>query len=109
MRTAQAHRYMKTSCLALVAVLATASAFAPVPSSRVARASPQSRARVVVAEGTYWEGEAPPSKVLGNLAGAPSILLGPASGVFLLVGLYCVASSQIFQVRTRSPRCMRVW
>ena len=94
---------MKTACLALVAVLATASAFAPVPSSRVARASPQSRARVVVAEGTYWEGEAPPSKVLGNLAGAPSILLGPASGVFLLIGLYCVASSQIFQVRALSP------
>ena len=59
------------------------------------------------AEGTYWEARLR-VKVLGNLAGAPSILLGRVRR-FLLVGLYCVAGSQIFQVRTRSPRCMRVW
>ena len=46
-------------------------------------------------EDTYWEGEAPPSYVLGNLANAPSGLLGPMSGIFLLVGLYCVSASQL--------------
>merc|ERR1711965_184322 len=49
----------------------------------------------MVMEDTYWEGEAPPSYVLGNLANAPSGLLGPMSGVFLLVGLYCVSASQL--------------
>jgi len=47
------------------------------------------------AEDTYWEGEAPPSYVLGNLQNAPSGLLGPASGIFLAIGLYCVSASQI--------------
>merc|ERR1719271_2239539 len=46
------------------------------------------------AEDTYWEGEAPPSYVLGNLQNAPSGLLGPASGIFLAIGLYCVSASQ---------------
>ena len=49
----------------------------------------------MVMEDTYWEGEAPPSYVLGNLANAPSGLLGPMSGIFLLVGMYCVSASQL--------------
>jgi hypothetical protein len=38
-------------------------------------------------ETTYWEGKAPPSKVLGPfLSKIPSGVLGPASLVFLIVG-----------------------
>ena len=40
-------------------------------------------------------GEAPPSYVLGNLANAPSGLLGPMSGIFLLVGMYWRSASQL--------------
>ena len=83
---------------ALLALLtATASAFstsrATLPSvRRVAQTAPKAQLSM---EDTYWEGEAPPSYVLGNLANAPSGLLGPMSGVFLLVGLYCVSASQL--------------
>ena len=85
---------MKLSLFALVAV---ATAF--VPNSRqlapvhrrVAKAAP----KALSMEDTYWEGEAPPSYVLGNLQNAPSALLGPVSGIFLVVGLYCVGASQL--------------
>ena len=83
--------------LALLALLTGAAAFvskrAPLPARRVAARRPTRAAMVM--EDTYWEGEAPPSYVLGNLANAPSGLLGPMSGVFLLVGLYCVSASQL--------------
>ena len=82
---------------ALLALLTGAAAFvskrAPLPARRVAARRPTRAAMVM--EDTYWEGEAPPSYVLGNLANAPSGLLGPMSGVFLLVGLYCVSASQL--------------
>ena len=41
--------------------------------------------------------------MLGNLANAPSGLLGPMSGVFLLVGLYCVSASQLGSPLTAAP------
>lgn len=73
---------------------------ASVATAFVAPRKPLSGARVArpmtMEDSTYWEGDAPPSQVLGNLASAPSALLGPVSGIFLLVGLYCVAASQIF-------------
>ena len=83
--------------LALLALLTGAAAFvskrAPLPARRVAARRPTRAAMVM--EDTYWEGEAPPSYVLGNLANAPSGLLGPMSGIFLLVGMYCVSASQL--------------
>jgi len=82
-------------------LVATAAAFvAPhskkaLPAARVTRAPTKA---AMTMEDTYWEGEAPPSYVLGNLQNAPAALLGPVSGIFLLVGLYCVA------VRPPRPR-----
>ena len=83
---------MKTAIIGFLCV-ATASAFvAPhkkaLPAARVTRAPTKA---AMTMEDTSWEGEAPPSYVLGNLQNAPSALLGPVSGIFLLVGLYCVA------------------
>mmetsp|Transcript_33616 Transcript_33616/g.103181 ORF Transcript_33616/g.103181 Transcript_33616/m.103181 type:complete len:126 (+) Transcript_33616:163-540(+) len=83
--------------LLLAALCATAAAF----TSAGRRALPTHRAAAkrapaaMTMEDTYWEGEAPPSYVLGNLAGAPSALLGPVSGIFLIIGLYCVSASQL--------------
>lgn len=94
------YKMVSARLLVLAALVASASAFAPAPKPLarpvVQKAHPRA-ARTIVAEGPYWEGEAPPSKVLGNMAAIPSIVLGPMSGVALGVGLYCVASSQIFQ------------
>ena len=82
--------------LALLALLTGAAARVSggaAPRARVA-ARRSTRAAMVM-EDTYWEGEAPPSYVLGNLANAPSGLLGASSGIFLLVGMYCVSASQL--------------
>lgn len=97
-RTARPAGRRNMARLALLALLSGAAAL--VPNSRRALPARRSAARMqmkstMVMEDTYWEGEAPPSYVLGNLANAPSGLLGPMSGVFLLVGLYCVSASQL--------------
>mmetsp|Transcript_24217 Transcript_24217/g.72660 ORF Transcript_24217/g.72660 Transcript_24217/m.72660 type:complete len:126 (+) Transcript_24217:75-452(+) len=85
----------RLATLALLAGAASAFVSRPArlaPVRRAARAAPKAQ---LTMEDTYWEGEAPPSYVLGNLAGAPSALLGPVSGIFLMVGLYCVSASQL--------------
>ena len=106
------YKMVSARLLVLAALVASASAFAPAPKPLarpvVQKAHPRA-ARTIVAEGTYWEGEAPPSKVLGNMAAIPSIVLGPKSGVALGVGLYCVASSQFFQRHVHVQRSSRGW
>ncbi len=51
--------------------------------------------------GMYWEGKAPPSKVLGPfLSKIPSVVLGPVSLVFLVAGLYACHESNVFHTLT---------
>jgi hypothetical protein len=45
---------------------------------------------------TYWEGEAPPSSVLGVGEKIPSTLFGPLSLVALVAGTFFVHESNIF-------------
>jgi hypothetical protein len=45
---------------------------------------------------TYWEGEAPPSSVLGVGEKIPSSLFGPLSLLALVAGTFCVHESNIF-------------
>ena len=45
---------------------------------------------------TYWDGEAPPSSVLGVGEKIPSTLFGPLSLLALVAGTYCVHESNIF-------------
>eukprot|EP00628_Pelagophyceae_sp_CCMP2097_P004898 CAMPEP_0184084180 /NCGR_PEP_ID=MMETSP0974-20121125/4078_1 /TAXON_ID=483370 /ORGANISM="non described non described, Strain CCMP2097" /LENGTH=115 /DNA_ID=CAMNT_0026386857 /DNA_START=52 /DNA_END=399 /DNA_ORIENTATION=+ len=75
--------------LTLIALVASASAFSVAPRTTV-----RSVARAESSD-TYWDGEAPPSKVLGTLAKVPSGLLAPLSVVSLAVGCYCVQESQL--------------
>mmetsp|Transcript_3627 Transcript_3627/g.4972 ORF Transcript_3627/g.4972 Transcript_3627/m.4972 type:complete len:121 (+) Transcript_3627:82-444(+) len=44
---------------------------------------------------TYWEGEAPPSSVLGVGAKIPSAVFGPLSLVAFIGGTYCLHESNI--------------
>ena len=44
---------------------------------------------------SYWEGEYPPSSVLGIGAKIPSAILGPFSLVAFAVGTYCIHESNI--------------
>lgn len=46
-------------------------------------------------ESTYWEGEAPPSSVLGIGAKIPSAVYGPFSLIAFVVGTYCIHESNI--------------
>jgi hypothetical protein len=76
----------KLSILIVALVLAAANAFVVAPSSRLSVAAPTKSSPVVLnmAEDTYWEGEYPPSKVLGPIMSKmPSGVLGVLSLVFL--------------------------
>lgn len=44
---------------------------------------------------TYWEGKAPPSRVLGLGEKIPSAVFGPLSLVAFVVGTYCAHESNI--------------
>eukprot|EP00596_Hydrurales_sp_CCMP1899_P001846 CAMPEP_0119039120 /NCGR_PEP_ID=MMETSP1177-20130426/8454_1 /TAXON_ID=2985 /ORGANISM="Ochromonas sp, Strain CCMP1899" /LENGTH=111 /DNA_ID=CAMNT_0007002601 /DNA_START=83 /DNA_END=418 /DNA_ORIENTATION=- len=45
---------------------------------------------------SYWDGDAPPSSVLGVGAKVPSAIFGVGSLLALGVGLYCVGESNVF-------------
>ncbi|KAG5176244.1 hypothetical protein JKP88DRAFT_228024 [Tribonema minus] len=84
-------------CLAMA--LATASAFmAPSP---VMHKAARSAGALKMTEDTYWEGKAPPSKVLGPVVSQiPSPALGVISLICLGVGTYSVHESNIFHTLT---------
>ena len=44
---------------------------------------------------TYWEGKAPPSKVLGVGEKIPSSVFGPLSAIALVAGTYLIHESNI--------------
>ena len=55
---------------------------------------------------SYWEGEAPPSSVLGVGEKIPSAVFGPLSLVAFVVGTYCLHESNILNqitVNTINP------
>lgn len=55
---------------------------------------------------TYWEGEAPPSSVLGVGASIPSVVFGPLSVIAFVVGTYSIHESNILNqitVNTINP------
>ena len=45
---------------------------------------------------TYWDGEAPPSSVLGVGEKVPSSLFGVGSIAAFIAGVYCIHESNIF-------------
>ena len=73
----------------LLALLVSVTAFQPLR-------TPKMMNKMKLNANTYWEGEAPPSSVLGVGANIPSLVFGPLSLVALLVGSYCVHESNIF-------------
>jgi hypothetical protein len=83
----------KLSFVVLSLIVAACSAFvAPASQARVPVSAFKNEASFALnmAEDTYWEGEYPPSKVLGPLMSKmPSGMLGMVSLVFLIV---CVSS-----------------
>lgn len=89
----------KLSILIVALVLAAANAFVVAPSSRVSVASPATQSSPValsMAEDTYWEGEYPPSKVLGPIMSKmPSGVLGVLSLVFLSACAYSCFETSI--------------
>ncbi|CAM9528393.1 unnamed protein product [Phaeothamnion confervicola] len=84
------------------AFVAPKAAFSGVQLRTPARAQSESwRGHVAYYDSTYWEGKAPPSKVLGPVV---SKVPGPALGILSLVafsvGTYCVHESNIFHSLT---------
>ncbi len=73
----------------LLALLVSVTAFQPLR-------TPKMMNKMKLNANTYWEGEAPPSSVLGVGAGVSSNVFGPLSLVALVVGSYCVHESNIF-------------
>jgi hypothetical protein len=94
----------KLSFVVLSLIVAACSAFAPSSQVRSAVSTPvafmpkASSATALSAEDTYWEGEYPPSKVLGPLMSKmPSGMLGMVSLVFLGVCVYSCGQSFVLQ------------
>ena len=74
-------------------VLAAASAFAPVSPIRTVKGTPVA---LNMAEDMYWEGDAPPSKVLGPIMSKmSSATLGVLSLALLFACVYSVAQSSV--------------
>lgn len=94
---------MNKFCVLLIAlIVATTQAFAPSSSVRSSVQQPaflagkESSFALNMAEDTYWEGEYPPSKVLGPvMSKMPSGALGMLSLTFLVICAYSVAESGI--------------
>merc|ERR1719393_460671 len=97
------------SRIVLLALFASASAFAPAASVRPAVARPAAAARLapVVAletEDMWWgDKEYPPSAVLGIGKDVPSLVFGISSGISLAIGSYCVAQSNLLNILSGSP------
>jgi hypothetical protein len=98
----------KLSFLIVALVLAVTQAFVPASSSQARRVafSPstafvtktESTMALSMAEDTYWEGEYPPSKVLGPIMSKmPSSILGLVSLVFLGTCAFSCVQSGILQ------------
>merc|ERR1719498_2210405 len=98
--------------LLLLALLGSASAFAPASPLRPAALArrPAAAARVAPAmyeefepQDTWWgDKEYPDSVVLGIGKNVPSSIYGPMSGVALALGLYCIAQSNIVNILSGS-------
>ena len=93
----------KLSFVVCSLILAAASAFVTPQSASVARPafapkSAEVSSFALNAEDTYWEGEYPPSKVLGPLMSKmPSGLLGAVSMVFLGICAYSCFQTSLLQ------------
>lgn len=88
----------KLSFIIIALVFAAASAFAPSSQIRtpVAFVAKESSFALAMAEDTFWEGEYPPSKVLGPIMSKmPSAVLGMLSLVFLTACVVSVAQSSV--------------
>jgi hypothetical protein len=87
----------KLSFIVLSLCLAAISAFAPATTVQLRASSISSKpvAPLQMAEDMYWEGEYPPSKVLGPIMSKmPSATLGMLSLVFLGACVYSVGASE---------------
>jgi hypothetical protein len=96
----------KLSLLIVALVLAAANAFVVAPAAHVRspatasfEAAPKDVVALQMAEDTYWEGEYPPSKVLGPIMSKmPSGALGVLSLVFLsLCAFSCFQTTLLVQ------------
>uniref|UniRef100_A0A7S4K846 Uncharacterized protein n=1 Tax=Odontella aurita TaxID=265563 RepID=A0A7S4K846_9STRA len=99
----------KFSLFLLAAIVAVSAAFAPVSQTAVRTSAPvafaapkatpfSSSALMAEAEDMTWEGEYPPSKVLGPIMSKmPSGLLGMVSLIFLSMCVYSCAQSAALQ------------
>lgn len=93
----------KLSFIVVALIVAAAQAFVPVSQVRTTApsfvSSTSSPFALNMAEDTYWEGEYPPSKVLGPvMSKMPSSLLGMLSLVFLgLCAVSCYQSGVLYQ------------
>jgi hypothetical protein len=90
----------KLTILIVALVLAVTNAFVVTPAARVGVgvATPATKSLVIanMAEDTYWEGEYPPSKVLGPIMSKmPSGVLGVLSLVFLTACAYSCFETSI--------------
>lgn len=56
--------------------------------------------RTAPLKSTYWEGKAPPSKVLGVGEKIPSAVFGPLSLLAFAAGTYCIHESNILHTIT---------
>lgn len=99
----------KLSLVVIAAIIAAASAFAPVSTVQTKVSTPVAFApkdaipftsSLNMVEDMYWEDEYPPSKVLGPIMSKmPSGLLGLISALFLGICAYsCFQSNQLQQV-----------
>eukprot|EP00567_Pseudictyota_dubia_P017979 CAMPEP_0197432826 /NCGR_PEP_ID=MMETSP1175-20131217/816_1 /TAXON_ID=1003142 /ORGANISM="Triceratium dubium, Strain CCMP147" /LENGTH=141 /DNA_ID=CAMNT_0042961007 /DNA_START=37 /DNA_END=462 /DNA_ORIENTATION=- len=98
----------KLSLVLLAAIVAISAAFAPVSQTTVRSSAPvafapkstpfSSSALMAEAEDMTWEGEYPPSKVLGPIMSKmPSGVLGVISLMFLSICVYSCAQSAALQ------------
>ena len=79
-------------------IIAAVSAFAPVSQVRTPTFVAKTSATALSAEDTFWEGEYPPSKVLGPIMSKmPSGVLGMLSLTFLTICAYSCYQSGILQ------------
>ena len=106
----QSPNTMKVTLALLALLVASCSAFAPSASlrpaalARRAAAAPRLAPTMELETEDMWWGdkEYPDSKVLGIGRNVPSAIYGPASGISLAIGCYCVAQSNLVNILSGS-------
>ena len=99
---------MSKVCVLLLALVGACSAFAPAAAVRPAVARRATPARQIAMKeletvDTWWgDKEYPDSVVLGIGKNVPSKVFGVTSGIAFMIGVYCIAQSNLLNILSGS-------